>query len=99
MHYITNSGQQFATQATAGVVTREVHRLELDRFDQGHCKSIPHGHSGQGRSGRGQIVRADLALNRNIKPDVGMLSQSGLAIASHRNDLVAEGLKAWNQLD
>ena len=99
MHDVADAGQQFAAEAAAGVVAGEVHRFEVQRGDQCDGECIAHGHGGEGRGGRCQVVRADLAFDGDVQPDVGVFGQGRLAVAGHGDDFVAEGLEARDQLD
>ncbi|MNF60162.1 hypothetical protein D3C84_417720 [compost metagenome] len=99
MHDVADAGQQFTAQATAGVVTGKVHGLELNGVDQCHGQGIAHGHGRQGRRGRGQVIRAHFALDRDVQPDIRVLGQGRLAVTGHGDDFVAKGLQARDQLD
>ena len=99
MHHVADAGQQFAAQAAAGMIAGEVHRFELNGFDDGDGQCITHGHGGQGRGSRGQVVRAHFALNGDVKPDAGVFGQGRFAVAGHGDDFVAEGFQTRDQLD
>ncbi|MNI62813.1 hypothetical protein D3C73_1181470 [compost metagenome] len=99
VHDVADAGQQLTTQAATGVVAGEVHRLELNGFDQGHRQGITHGHGRQGGSSRCQVVWAHFSLDGDVQPDIRVLGQGRLSVAGHGDDFVAEGFQAWNQLD
>ena len=82
-HDLVHAREQDAAETSAGVETREVVLLEAARLKQDHGQRVAEGEHGRRAGGRGEIERAGLLADRNIKDHIGGLAQRGIAAAGH----------------
>ena len=77
----------------------EIGLFKAPRLHQGHSNGIAKNKRVQGRGRRRQVQRAGLAINRDIKGDLGGLRQAAACRRRHRDDPRIEPLKGGEDPD